>query len=489
MKNILRHYIEEFNQNDEELYQNAIDNAHAYEWLEDRIPLLECSDKELEMTYYFRWWTYRKHVKSTDDGWVITEFLPPVPWAGKHNVINAAAGHHFYEGRWLRDSEELFCDYLNFLLDNGDISHKYSSWLLDAAVAYESVGRDLSVNSETLSKMLSYYERWEKEHLLENGMFWSLDGRDAMEFSISGTKGGKPVKGIRPTLNAYMVAEARAIAAYAEKLDKEKTAAEYHGKAKTLEKKMIQNLVFDGFFKAVHGNCDADIENAFDVCDHEHNPRELIGYIPYIFGIHSLGDEKCFKLLSDYNVFAAKTGLATADISHAEYLGKFDHECLWNGYVWPFATSQTLMALLRVIREGHVEYKPLFANLMLQYSDMHRIEKDGVRLPWIDEVMSPNERVWTARALLEKWGWQESLGGKERGKDYNHSTFCDLVISGIFGVKCDSEALECDPIIPAGWEYARLDNLYYRGRLYTITYDRTGERYGKGAGFFVELKA
>ena len=24
-------------------------------------------------------------------------------------------------------------------------------------------------------------------------------------------------------------------------------------------------------------------------------------------------------------------------------------------------------------------------------------------------------------------------GGKERGKDYNHSTFCDLIINGLIG--------------------------------------------------------
>ena len=241
---------------------------------------------------------------------------------------------------------------------------------------------------------------------------------------------------------------------------------------------MIKNLVFDGFFKAVHGNDDDDLENAFNICDREGNPRELIGYIPYIFGIHSSGDEKCFDHLSDSSVFAAKTGLATADISHPDYLGEFDHECLWNGYVWPFATSQTLMALLAVIREGHEEYNSLFGKLMLQYSAMHRIYKDGILVPWIDEVMSPDEHIWTARAILEEWGWQERLGGKERGKDYNHSTFCDLVISGIFGVKCDSESLACAP---------RLENLAYRGKLYTLTYDKTGEKYGR-LGFFVETQ-
>ena len=94
-----RHYVEQFNRDDEELYLQHIPNAQAWKFLQANIPLFECPDKEIERTYYFRWWTYRKHIKQTPDGFVITEFLPQVGWSGKHNTINCAAGHHFYEGR------------------------------------------------------------------------------------------------------------------------------------------------------------------------------------------------------------------------------------------------------------------------------------------------------------------------------------------------------------------------------------------------------
>ena len=114
MKDRLRKDVAEFNRNDDELYVNEIPNAAAYEWLCDRIPLFECPDKELEKTYYFRWWTYRKHVKHTPEGYAISEFLPDVLWAGRYNIINAPAGHHFYEGRWLRKSDGIFSDYLRF---------------------------------------------------------------------------------------------------------------------------------------------------------------------------------------------------------------------------------------------------------------------------------------------------------------------------------------------------------------------------------------
>ena len=54
-----KHYIDEFNKSDEELYAN-ISNADAWRFLWDNVPVFNCPDTDLERTYYFRWWTYRK---------------------------------------------------------------------------------------------------------------------------------------------------------------------------------------------------------------------------------------------------------------------------------------------------------------------------------------------------------------------------------------------------------------------------------------------
>ena len=74
---------------------------------------------------------------------------------------------------------------------------------------------------------------------------------------------------------------------------------------------------------------------------------------------------------------------------------------------------------------------------------------------------------------------------RDRGIYYNHSTFCDLVISGLFGVKTDGGTLAADPIIPEGWDFMRLSRLPFRGKLYTIVYDRTGEKFGMGSGVHI----
>src|SRR2546426_2598976 len=103
----LRRYVASFNRNDRETVRSHIDNSAAASWMEANVPFFECPDRDIEEIYHFRWWTFRKHLKQTPEGFVITEFLPPVGWAGKHNTINCPAGHHLYEGRWIRDPRYL----------------------------------------------------------------------------------------------------------------------------------------------------------------------------------------------------------------------------------------------------------------------------------------------------------------------------------------------------------------------------------------------
>ena len=115
---LLDAYIRMFNQEDEETIVQAVPNAAALDWLEARIPRVALPDAAIERAYYFRWWTYRKHLKQTPEGFVVTEFLPPVSWAGKYNTISCAAGHHIREGRWLRENAFLD-DYIHFWYNGG----------------------------------------------------------------------------------------------------------------------------------------------------------------------------------------------------------------------------------------------------------------------------------------------------------------------------------------------------------------------------------
>ena len=115
---IIDAYVLKFNQSDDELYIQKYPNTEAADFLKANIPLFECPDKDMEEIYYFRWWTYRKHIKQTPEGYIITEFLPDVGWAGKHNGISCPALLQYNEGRWLRNQRYLD-DYAHYWLRGG----------------------------------------------------------------------------------------------------------------------------------------------------------------------------------------------------------------------------------------------------------------------------------------------------------------------------------------------------------------------------------
>ena len=279
------HYVHQFNQGDNELYIQYIPNDSASKFLENNIPLIDIPDKDLEKIYYFRWWTYRKHIKSTSDGFVLTEFLPEMGHAGKHNTISCPAAHHIYEGRWLHDPS-IIENYIHFWLnDAGDGIRSYSFWVADALLAYSKINRRNVFISEEFFGLIGNYEAWETEKRDEpDGLFWQIDDRDGMEVGASGRVINKGIEqgataAIRPTINSYMYGDAMAISVLADLLDQKDIASKFRKKAEHLKNLVQQRLWNDSL-------------SFFSVMPREYTPetaaldiRELIGYIPWYFNL------------------------------------------------------------------------------------------------------------------------------------------------------------------------------------------------------------
>ena len=486
MENKLKQYVDKFNSNDEEIIKQHIENAKAYEWLEENIPLLECPDHEVEETYYFRWWVYRKHIKDTPEGFIITEFLPDVYWAGKYNSINCAVGHHLYEGRWLKNSSIYLEDDIRFWIKGSGDIRSYSTWIADAVYQYCLVQGNFDIALDLLPEMKDNFRQWEKEHQHESGLFWSIDDRDAMEYSISGN-------GLRPTLNSYMYADAMAIGKLAQ-LKGDNGAAEYFDKAKQI-KQLVQKRLWDdksGFFKVMPLDSIDDklSDGGFENVPQERNVREEIGFIPWYFNMPDEGYEKAWEQLIRPDGFAAPYGPTTAEQRHPRYdYEQSDHECLWNGPSWPYATSQTLTAMSNVLKNYTQDYvtKDDFYHIFLAYTHSHyRINENGEWVNWLDENLDPYSGEWISRKILKGWGWKSEKGGYERGKDYNHSTYADIVINGIFGVEpLENGKVRINPMLPRQWAYCRLQKVMCRKKEISIIYDATGEKFDSGKGFQV----
>lgn len=467
-----RHYVEQFNAQDEELYRQHIPNAAAWEFLSQNIPLFECPDKELELTYYFRWWTFRKHLKQTPDGFVVTEFLPPVPWAGKHNTISCPAGHHFYEGRWLHD-ERFLDDYSVFWFRKGGEPRRYSFWAADALWARYLVTPNRALVTELLPDLIGNYEAWVKERFDPSvGLFWQIDDRDGMEVSIGGS-------GYRATINSYMFGDALAIARIAELAGQADVAGRFRAEAARL-KRAVEEKLWDEpaqFFKVLPRGPNARLADV----------RELHGFTPWYFHLPEPRFAVAWKQLVDPQGFRAPFGPTTAEQRHRRFLVAYSgHECQWNGPSWPYSTAVTLTALANVLNalaEPPLTRRDYF-DALRTYALSHRLKRpDGRVVPWIDENLNPYTGDWIARTLLR----QRNVKPVERGKDYNHSTFCDLIISGLVGLRPRADhVVEVNPLLPDdAWDWCCLDRVRYHGRLLTILWDRTGARYGRGAGLRV----
>ena len=148
LKELLAVYERQFRENDQEYTNTDIPNKDAFSFLLDEIPRVELPDKDLERVYYFRFWVYRKHIRNTPRGHIITEFLPDVPWAGAFNSINCATPFHLLEGRWLKDSNGYLKEYIDFFLDDVGDAFSYSMSFVSAVSAYAEITR---IVSETLS--------------------------------------------------------------------------------------------------------------------------------------------------------------------------------------------------------------------------------------------------------------------------------------------------------------------------------------------------
>ncbi|MHC4153513.1 MAG: MGH1-like glycoside hydrolase domain-containing protein [Planctomycetota bacterium] len=470
-----KHYVEKFNENDVEYFPPSIGNERAWEFVKANVPLLECPDRDIEEIYYFRWWAYRKHIKDTPDGFVIDEFRPKVSWGAKHNTISCAAGHHIYEGRWLRDAKYMD-DYERFWLRvEGALPRRYSFWAADAYYARHLVQPDKKLITGLLDGLIANYEGWEKDRLAEDGMFWQYDVFDGMEESVCGSRHHK---NIRPTINSYMYADAKAIAKIAELAGRQDIVSKYADKAAKL-KKLVHNTLWDSeakFFKVL-------LEDG-SLCD----AREAIGYVPWYFNLPESGYEQAWEHLMDPEGFRAPFGPTTAEQRHPGFVIAYTgDDCQWNGPSWPYSTTQVLVALANVLNNYEQEFvtKADYFETLKTYTRSHKLmHDDGRVVPWIDEDLDPYTGQWLARLRKLDSG---NVDTSKRGKDYNHSGYCDLVISGLIGLRPSADdVVDINPLVPDGaWKWFCLDNVLYRGRIVTILWDKNGTKYGKGKGLRV----
>ena len=456
-----KHYVDYFNRMENENIVDAIPNTQAWDWMKINIPLFECPQDNFEEIYYFRWWSFRKHIRKTPIGYAFTEFLVQRTYADKYNLISSALGHHIYEARWLRDTSYLNqCIQIWFHGNDGRPMkklHFYSGWNADAIYHQYLVNGDKHYIIKKLPDLIADYETWETEKRHSSGLFWQFDVRDGMEESLSG---GRKEKNARPTINSYMFGNAKAISEIATLAEKPDIAEKYRLKADTIKRLVQEQLwnIKDTFFETQK---EAGISA---------NVREAIGFVPWYFNLPDSSYNRAWKQITDQKGFLAPFGLTTAERRSPAFRTRGCCKCEWDGAIWPFATSQTMTAL---------------ANLMNNHTQ--NIIPDSVYFRLLElyvESQYYRGRPYVGEYLDEKTGYWLK-GDEERSRYYNHSTFSDLIITGLIGLRPRADnIIEINPLIPENrWDWFCLDNILYHGKTLTILWDKTGTKYKRGKGF------
>jgi len=476
------HYFTTFIHQEEEATGKP--GADSWQWMAANIPWFESSNKEFEEIYYFRWYSFQKHIVHTDAGDVIDEFLFKVKWAGYGNTVAVAVPHQLREARWTRDKTLAESDARFWLSPLATHNHDFSLALSDAARSVTLANGDTQFAVDLLPRMVDYYKTWEKANQDSNGLFWSIDTRDGMEVSISGD-------GYRPTLNSYMYGDAKAIERLAAIKGDTALSQEYAQKADE-QKARIESLMWnpsDNFYEVLSPLADSGIRQRPKFKDKHLPPmtfadvREAIGFIPWYFDIPAPEHAVAWKQLYDPQGFAGAFGPSTAERRSPRFLYANADQCQWNGYMWGFTTTQTLVGLANLLNDQKQDYvsNQDYLNLFSAYVRSHRLRlPNGDTIPWLDESMDPNTGEWVTRRLLKERN--SPLAG--RGAYYDHSGFIDPLITGLIGLRPrDDNRIILNPLLPPGaWDYFALDGLPYHGHILTIVYDKAGQHYHRGAG-------
>src|SRR5688572_14867979 len=464
-------------------HQHATEHyGNDAQWYLNNIPFFECSDKEIEAVYYYRWKLYKAHLRNVgEDEYVITEFINDVHWDREpYSTINAATMHHIYEGRWLKDDSYMDA-YIDYMYAGGGNTRSYSEGIADAAYARYLVNLDSAFIVNQLEAMKAIYNQWADHWEPEKNLYFIPAMPDATEYTIAsidasgGKDGFEGGDAFRPTINSYMYGNAVAISKIAELKGDVATRKDYLARAHALKNNVQVSLWNDSL---QHFTDRYKVNNQYVHYWDFIRGRELAGMIPWFYNLPA--DNKTFntawKHVLDTTQLLGQFGLRTNEPSYEYYFKQFVFNgdkpgSQWNGPSWPYQTSQVITAMGNFLNHYNQEVvkKSDYLNQLRLFTKQHYLPNGKINLV---ENYDPNKG-----GPIVYFYWSNH---------YNHSSYNNLVISGLCGIRPDeSDTLTLNPLIDDGITYFCIDDVRYHGHKLTVIYDKEGTKYKFGKGITV----
>ncbi len=475
-------------------------------WFLDNIPFLEIDDPEIQQIYFYRWKLLRSHIREIGpQGTTLLEFLDNVPWARQpFTDLNDSASFHLMEARWMLHPT-VVNDLIDHLYTGGANDRHFSESIAAATEATTLVTGDPDPALRHLDTMQYLYNAWDDHFDRARNLYWIEPLADATEYTIAsidasgagftehpssdqnhnGFTGGFAY---RPSINSYQYANAMAIAQLATESDQPAVAKDYRERAERLRSAMLAQL------------WNPDLEHFAD--RHQRSTpfvtagefirgRELVGYVPWTFKLPPRDTSPSSKIYAESwshvlspDELGGAYGLRTVEPSYPRYLTQYRYdvatgspECQWNGPSWPFQTSQALTGLANLLDDYPATRVTAddYLRLLRQYTHQHFLSSGK---PDIEEDYNPD----TGAPIV----------GLPRSHHYFHSTYIDLVLNGLIGIRPRADnVLEVDPLIPTRSSadqrihYFALQDLAYHHHNVSLFYDDDGSRYHIGSGLSI----
>ena len=166
-----------------------------------------------------------------------------------------------------------------------------------------------------------------------------------------------------------------------------------------------------------------------------------------------------------------------------------------NGPSWPYETARVLTGFAnRLNRDtSTIDHDSVenYLFLLRQYARQHTktFAINDTAVPQgsghVFENLHADLGYWNNRQRM----YDRNDTNKNMGDDYNHSTFIDLVLSGLIGIRPQEDgSVQVRPIISPSVSGFAADHVKVRGEILTVVWDRDGTLYnGVGQGLTVLL--
>jgi hypothetical protein len=483
-------------------------------WFDANIAYFDCSDPFIRKMYYHRAYVLRKNMLDPKLGRMQWPTQSEGRWRSTWypNVISYGAGHQVREARWLRDpaywqghlktwaeNEKSDGVYPSHVLPSGASGGQYTDWITSTAWEGQLVHPDDKFLAQVVEKLAANVRGWQKvcdrdgDGLLEVDSHWwtGMEYQPSFfffsDFKVSRdfSQPAEQVSLERVDLTAYNYGNARAVARIYRKLGQPAQAEEFDRLAAKISAAVLAKMwrPEKKFFLSLRAG-----DKAFaDV-------KEVIGVYPFYFGMVPWGKgyESAWSSIIDRAQFWTKWPVASASrecpaFSQRDWPGDGRAAaCMWNGPTWPHSNSLVMTAMartLRATRDQRVSTSPLKPEHLWELFSsftMAQFRNQDERYPWTGEFYNGDTGEW-----------------KTAERDYNHSTWLDLLIPDLLGlVPRDDRVIELDPLLPDGrLSYFILDGLRYHGHDVTIVWDAplpgSEDRFGdgrKGLDLYVDGK-